>query len=168
MQAASIEARIGRLPALSKARKRINGLHRLMRSPHLYELAYMRVSRNQGALTPGVDGATFDGMSLEKISRLSRRVAESNYRPRPVRRVYIPKANGKTRPLGIPTVEDRLVQEVVRTILQAIYEPVFLNESHGFRPGRSCHTALETIQRTWTGTKWLIEVDVRGFLDVVS
>ena len=168
MQAASIEARIGRLPALSKAGKRINGLHRLMRSPHLYELAYMRVSRNQGALTPGVDGATFDGMSLEKIGRLSRRVAEGRYRPRPVRRVYIPKANGKTRPLGIPTVEDRLVQEVVRTILQAIYEPVFLNESHGFRPGRSCHTALETIQRTWTGTKWLIEVDVRGFFDNID
>lgn len=168
MQAASIETRIGRLPALSRAGKRINGLHRLMRSPHLYELAYMRVSRNQGALTPGIDGATFDGMSLEKIARLTRQVAEGSYRPRPVRRVYIPKANGKTRPLGIPTVEDRLVQEVVRTILQAIYEPVFLNESHGFRPGRSCHTALEKIQRTWTGTKWLIEVDVRGFFDNID
>jgi RNA-directed DNA polymerase len=168
MQAASIETRIGRLPALSRTGKRINGLHRLMRSPHLYELAYMRVSRNQGALTPGIDGATFDGMSLEKIGRLTRQVAEGRYRPRPVRRVYIPKANGKTRPLGIPTVEDRLVQEVVRTILQAIYEPVFLNESHGFRPGRSCHTALETIQRTWTGTKWLIEVDVRGFFDNID
>jgi retron-type reverse transcriptase len=119
-----------------------------MRSSHLYELAYMRVSRNQGALTPGIDGATFEGMSLEKIARLTRQVAEGSYRPRPVRRVYIPKANGKSRPLGIPTVEDRLVQEVVRTILQAIYEPVFLHESHGFRPGRSCHTALETIQRT--------------------
>jgi group II intron reverse transcriptase/maturase len=168
MQAASIETRIGRLPALSRAGKRINGLHRLMRSSHLYELAYMRVSRNQGALTPGIDGATFDGMSLEKIARLTRQVAEGSYRPRPVRRVYIPKANGKTRPLGIPTVEDRLVQEVVRTILQAIYEPVFLNESHGFRPGRSCHTALEKIQRTWTGTKWLIEVDVRGFFDNID
>lgn len=70
--------------------------------------------------------------------------------------------------MGIPTVEDRLVQEVVRTILQAIYEPVFLHESHGFRPGRSCHTALENIQRTWTGTKWLIEVDVRGFFDNID
>lgn len=168
MQAASIETRIGRLPALSKAGKRINGLHRLMRSPYLYELAYMRVSRNRGALTPGVDGATFDGMSLEKIGHLCRQVAEGRYRPRPVRRVYIPKANGKTRPLGIPTAEDRLVQEVVRTILQAIYEPVFLDESHGFRPGRSCHTALEKIQRTWTGTKWLIEVDVRGFFDNID
>jgi group II intron reverse transcriptase/maturase len=168
MQAASIETRIGRLPALSRAGKRINGLHRLMRSSHLYELAYMRVSRNQGALTPGIDGATFDGMSLEKIARLTRQVAEGRYRPRPVRRVYIPKANGKSRPLGIPTVEDRLVQEVIRTILQAIYEPVFLHESHGFRPGRSCHTALETIQRTWTGTKWLIEVDVRGFFDNID
>ncbi len=168
MQAAIIETRIGQLPALSRAGKRINGLHRLMRSSHLYELAYMQVSRNRGALTPGVDGATFDGMSLEKIARLVQRVAEGSYRPRPVRRVYIPKANGKTRPLGIPTAEDRLVQEVVRIILQAIYEPVFLDESHGFRPGRSCHTALETIQRTWTGTKWLIEVDVRGFFDNID
>jgi len=168
MQAAIIETRIGQLPALSRAGKRINGLHRLMRSSHLYELAYQRVSRNRGALTPGVDGATFDGMSLEKIARLVQRVAEGSYRPRPVRRVYIPKANGKTRPLGIPTAEDRLVQEVVRIILQAIYEPVFLDESHGFRPGRSCHTALETIQRTWTGTKWLIEVDVRGFFDNID
>lgn len=168
MQAATIERRMGRLPALSRSGKRINGLHRLLRSPYLYELAYMRVSRNAGALTPGVDGATFDGMSLEKIARLAQCVADGSYRPRPVRRVHIPKANGKKRPLGIPTAEDRLVQEAVRIILQAIYEPVFLPQSHGFRPRRSCHTALESIQRTWTGTKWLIEVDVRGFFDNID
>jgi len=168
MQADSIQRRIEQLPALSRAGKRINGLHRLMRSPFLFQRAYDRVSRNKGALTPGVDGQTFDGMSLEKLAQLARHVAEGTYRPRPVRRVYIPKASGKMRPLGIPTVEDRLVQEVVRTILEAIYEPVFLPQSHGFRSGRSCHTALEEIRNTWTGTKWLIEVDVRGFLDAVS
>jgi group II intron reverse transcriptase/maturase len=168
MQADSIQRRIEQLPALSRAGKRINGLHRLMRSPFLFQRAYDRVSRNKGALTPGVDGQTFDGMSLEKLARLADRIAEGTYRPRPVRRVHIPKANGKMRPLGIPTVEDRLVQEVVRTILEAIYEPVFLSQSHGFRFGRSCHTALEEIRNTWTGTKWLIEVDVRGFFDNID
>jgi RNA-directed DNA polymerase len=168
MQTATIQRRIEQLPALSRAGKRINGLHRLMRSPYLYERAYVRVSGNKGAATPGVDGQTFDGTSLEKLASLARRVAQGRYRPRPVRRVYIPKASGKLRPLGIPTVEDRLVQEVVRIILAAIYEPVFSQHSHGFRPGRSCHTALEEIRNTWTGVKWLIEVDVRGFFDNID
>jgi RNA-directed DNA polymerase len=139
-----------------------------MRSPYLIERAYEKVSRNKGALTPGIDGKTFDGMSLEKLADIARRVADGTYRFRSVRRVYIPKDNGKTRPLGIPTVEDRLVQEAVRTILEAIYEPVFLDESHGFRPRRSCHTALNLIKKTWTGCKWLIEVDVRGFFDNID
>lgn len=168
MQAATILRRIETLPALSRAGKRINGLHRLMRPRYLYERAYVRVSRNRGAMTPGIDGATFDGMSLEKLDRLARSVAEGRYRPRPVRRVYIPKGNGKLRPLGIPTADDRIVQEVVRTILSAIYEPVFSKHSHGFRAGRSCHTALEEIRNTWTGVKWLIEVDVRGFFDNID
>jgi group II intron reverse transcriptase/maturase len=168
MLTATILRRIEMLPALSRAGKRINGLHRLMRSPYLYELAYDKVSRNKGAMTPGIDGETFDGMTLEKLADLARRVAEGRYRPRPARRVYIPKSNGKLRPLGIPTVEDRLVQEVVRTILEAIYEPVFSKHSHGFRSGRSCHTALEEIRETWTGAKWLIEVDIRGFFDNID
>lgn len=168
MQTATIQRRIETLPALSRAGKRINGLHRLMRSPYLFERAYSRAARNKGALTPGIDGETFDGATLEKLARLARRVADGTYRPRPVRRVYIPKASGKLRPLGIPTVEDRLVQEVVRTLLEAIYEPVFSQHSHGFRPGRSCHTALDEIRNTWTGCKWLIEVDVRGFFDDVG
>jgi RNA-directed DNA polymerase len=168
MQAATILRRIETLPALSRAGKRINGLHRLMRPRYLYERAYVRVSRNRGAMTPGIDGATFDGMTLEKLDRLARSVAEGCYRPRPVRRVHIPKGNGKLRPLGIPTADDRIVQEVVRTILSAIYEPVFSKHSHGFRAGRSCHTALEEIRHTWTGVKWLIEVDVRGFFDNID
>ena len=126
------------------------------------------MSRNKGALTPGVDGKTFDGMSLEKLARLARRVAEGSYRPRPVRRVYIPKASGKLRPLGIPTVEDRLVQEVVQNHPRSDLRTVFSQHSHGFRPGRSCHTALEAIRDTWTGVKWLIEVDVRGFFDNID
>src|SRR3546814_928437 len=165
MQTATCLRRIEKLPALSRAGKRINGLHRLMRSRCLYERAYDRVSRNRGAMTPGVDGQTFDGMTLARLDRLVQSVAEGRYRPRPVRRVYIPKGNGKMRPLGIPTADDRIVQEAARMILAAIYEPVFSKHSHGFRAGHSCHTALEEIRKTWTGVKWLIEVDVRGFFD---
>ena len=128
MQTVIIQRRIELLPTLSRSGKRINGLHRLMRSPYLFERAYEKVSLNKGALTPGVDGKTFDGMSLTKLADIARRVADGTYRFRPVRRVHIPKDNGKTRPLGIPTVEDRLVQEAVRIILEAIYEPVFLDE----------------------------------------
>ena len=168
MQTATILRRIEKLPALSRAGKRINGLHRLMRSRCLYERAYDRVSRNRGAMTPGVDGQTFDGMTLARLDRLTQGVAEGRYRPRPVRRVYIPKGNGKMRPLGIPTADDRIVQEAARMILAAIYEPVFSKHSHGFRAGRSCHTALEEIRKTWTGAKWLIEVDVRGFFDNID
>ncbi|WP_231565312.1 reverse transcriptase/maturase family protein [Sphingomonas sp. Ant H11] len=119
-------------------------------------------------MTPGVDGQTFDGMTLARLDRLVQSVTESRYRPRPVRRVYIPKGNGKMRPLGIPTADDRIVQEAARMILAAIYEPVFSQHSHGFRAGRSCHTALEEIRNTWTGVKWLIEVDVRGFFDNID
>ena len=119
MQAATIQRRIESLPTLSRSSKRINGLHRLMRSPHLFEWAYQKISRNKGALTPGVDGKTFDGMSLAKLADIARRVADGTYRFRPVRRVYIPKRNGKTRPLGIPTGQDRLVQEAGRILRKA-------------------------------------------------
>lgn len=168
MQAATIQRRIESLPTLSKLGRRINGLHRLVRSPYLIEQAYEKVSRNKGARTPGIDGKTLEGLGHSEFVDIARRIAEGTYRFQPVRRVHIPKSNGKTRPLGIPTAEDRLVQEAVRIILEAIYEPVFITESHGFRPGRSCHTALETIKRTWTGCKWLIEVDVRGFFDNID
>lgn len=168
MQAATIQKRIESLPTLSGSGRKINGLHRLLRSPYLFERAFEKVSRNRGAGTPGIDGKTFDGITSSELAGIAARVSEGTYRFRPARRVYIPKGNGKTRPLGIPTVEDRLVQEAVRIILEAIYEPVFLDESHGFRPRRSCHSALELIKKTWTGCKWLIEVDVRGFFDNID
>ncbi|WP_226896322.1 reverse transcriptase/maturase family protein [Polymorphobacter sp. PAMC 29334] len=119
-------------------------------------------------MTPGVDGETFDGFSPEKVSSIIDRLADGSYRPKPVRRVYIPKANGKKRPLGVPTTEDKLVQEVVRTLLEEIYEPLFSQHSHGFRTRRSCHTALESIRAQWTGVKWLIDVDVVGFFDNID
>jgi RNA-directed DNA polymerase len=139
-----------------------------MKSLLLWEQAYQRIAPNKRAMTPGMDGQTFDGFSPQKVRSIIDRLAEGSYRPRPVRRVYIPKASGKKRPLGVPTMEDKLVQEVVRMLLEQIYEPLFSQHSHGFRSGRSCHTALESIRATWTGMKWLIDVDVVGFFDNID
>jgi group II intron reverse transcriptase/maturase len=137
-------------------------LYRQMFNPQLYLLAYGRIYANQGAMTRGVGQETVDGMSLGKIGRVIEAMRHERYRFRPVRRVHIPKktGNGKTRPLGLPTWSDKLVGEVVRLLLEAYYEPTFSDRSHGFRPGRGCHTALREVANTWTGTTWFIEGDV--------
>ena len=135
-------------------------LYRQLFNPQLYLLAYGRIYANKGAMTPGVTRETVDGMSLGKIDRIIDAMRHERYRFRPVRRVYIPKKNGKTRPLGLPTWSDKLVGEVVRLLLEAYYEPTFSDRSHGFRPGRGCHTALREVADTWTGTTWFIEGDI--------
>jgi group II intron reverse transcriptase/maturase len=135
-------------------------LYRQMFNPQLYLLAYGRIYPNQGAMTPGVSQETVDGMSLGKIGRIIEALRHERYRFRPARRVLIPKKNGKMRPLGLPTWSDKLVGEVVRLLLEAYYEPTFSDRSHGFRPGRGCHTALREVAHTWTGTTWFIEGDV--------
>lgn len=168
MQTAIVMKRLDALPKLSKAGKLINGLFRLMTCRDLWKAAYEKVAQNSGSLTPGIDGDTLDGFSLDKLEALISEVVEGRYRPNPVRRVYIPKSNGKLRPLGIPSIRDRLVQETLRTILETIYEPIFSNHSHGFRPNRSCHTALEHIQKVWRGTKWFVEVDIVGYFDNID
>ncbi|GIH21678.1 reverse transcriptase/maturase family protein [Rugosimonospora africana] len=135
-------------------------LYRQMFNPQLYLLAYGRIYANKGAMTPGVSQETVDGMSLGKIGRIIDAMRDERYRFRPVRRVLIPKKNGKTRPLGLPTWSDKLVGEVVRLLLEAYYEPTFSDRSHGFRPGRGCHTALREVANTWTGSTWFVEGDV--------
>lgn len=164
----TIERAVRSLPTVIRSGRKVNGLYRLLKSPLLWEHAYQRIAPNKGAMTPGVDGQTFDGFSPDKVRSIIERLANGTYRPQPARRVYIPKANGQKRPLGVPTTEDKLVQEVVRTILEQIYEPLFSRHSHGFRPKRSCHTALESIRAIWTGVKWLIDVDVVGFFDNID
>jgi group II intron reverse transcriptase/maturase len=138
----------------------LNELYRQLFNPQLYLLAYGRIYANHGAMTPGVTQETVDGMSLAKIGRIIDAMRHERYRFRPVRRVHIPKKNGKMRPLGLPTWSDKLVGEVVRLLLEAYYEPTFSDRSHGFRPGRGCHTALREIANTWTGTVWFIEADI--------
>lgn len=137
-----------------------NELYRQLFNPQLYLLAYGRVYSNQGAMTPGANAETADGMSMEKIGRIIDALRHERYRFTPARRTYIRKKNGKMRPLGLPTWSDKLVGEVVRLLLEAYYEPQFSDRSHGFRPGRGCHTALREIERTWTGTAWFIEGDI--------
>jgi group II intron reverse transcriptase/maturase len=119
-------------------------------------------------MTPGVTGETVDGMSRAKIDALIADLRAERFRWTPVRRVEIPKRNGKMRPLGIPTWSDKLLQEVIRSLLDAYYEPQFSDSSHGFRPRRGCHTALTWIADTWAGTKWFIEGDIKGCFDSID
>jgi group II intron reverse transcriptase/maturase len=137
-----------------------NELYRQLFNPHLYMLAYGRVYSNDGAMTPGACGETADGMSLGKIGRIIDALRHERYRFQPVKRVYIPKKNGKLRPLGLPSWSDKLVGEVIRLLLEAYYEPRFSGRSHGFRPGRGCHTALTEVAVSWTGTTWFVEGDI--------
>lgn len=135
-------------------------LYRQLFNPQMYLLAYGRIYSNHGAMTPGVTQETADGMSLDKIDKIIDQVRHERYRFAPARRIHIPKKNGKLRPLGLPTWSDKLVGEVVRLLLEAYYEPQFSDRSHGFRPGRGCHTALREVATGWTATTWFVEADL--------
>ena len=127
-------------------------------------MAYQRIAPKPGNMTAGVDGTTIDPMGKARIHKVIAELKAARYVPQPVRRVYIPKANGNLRPLGIPSFEDKLLQTVVKLLLEALYEPTFSPASHGFRPGRSCHTALERVKRL-QGVRWWVEGDIHGFFE---
>lgn len=130
-------------------------------NPEFYWLAYKNIYANDGSMTAGADGTTIDGMGNERIERIILSLKDRSYQPKPARREYIAKKNSsKKRPLGIQSGDDKLVQEVVKMILESIYEPVFSNKSHGFRPNRSCQTALKQIQNIFTGAIWFVEGDI--------
>lgn len=149
--------------------RRVNGLFRLLENPEvLWKQAYANIYPNRGAITRGIGSNTLDGFSEERVKNLIKMLQTGLYRCAPVRRTYIPKANGKMRPLGIPAGDDKLVQEVVRILLERIHEPIFSDKSHGFRKGRSCHTALKQVKCVWTGVKWIIEVDIKSFFDSIN
>jgi group II intron reverse transcriptase/maturase len=134
----------------------------ILHAPDLWQQAYGNIYAHKGGMTKGVEGPTIDGYSDERAANLRELLRENRYVPSPVQRVYIPKPNGKQRPLGMPTAADKQVQEVWRMVLEAMYAPVFKDYSHGFRPKRSCHTALIKIGY-WSGTKWFIEFDIEGY-----
>lgn len=143
-------------------------LYRYLLRPDIYYIAYKNLYANSGAATKGVNDDTADGFSESKVDEIIKKLTDGSYQPKPTRRVYIAKANGKLRPLGIPTFTDKLIQEVLRMILEAVYEPVFLKNSHGFRPNKSCHTALTDIKYGFPGTRWFIEGDIKGCFDNIN
>ncbi|MDE7246454.1 MAG: group II intron reverse transcriptase/maturase [Lachnospiraceae bacterium] len=142
-------------------------LYRNLYNPEFYLLAYQNIAKSQGSMTAGTDGMTLDDMTVGRIERIIASLKDHSYQPNPARREYIPKKNNpsKTRPLGIPSTDDKLVQEVVRMLLEAIYEPTFSQYSHGFRPKRSCHTALSEIKTIFNGVQWVIEGDIKACFD---
>jgi len=147
----------------------LTGVYRRIQDKELFLAAYGKLYANAGATTIGTDPEdTVDGMSQQRIEDILEQLHNGSYQWRPVRRVEIPKANGKTRALGIPSWTDKLLQEVIRMVLEAYYEPRFSSQSHGFRPQKSCHTALKQIHHSWKGTKWFIEGDIKGCFDNID
>lgn len=151
-----------------KSNYKFRRLHRLLYNEEFFLLAYNNIYSSQGNMTAGSDGKTIDQMSLERIQTLIQSIKNHKYQPQSVRRKYIPKKNGKMRPLGIPSIEDKLAQEVIRLILETIWEDAFSKNSHGFRQGRGCHTALMNIKETFGGVKWFVEGDIKGFFDNID
>jgi group II intron reverse transcriptase/maturase len=147
-------------------------LYRLLFKPELYVLAYERIKSKPGNMTPGTDEETIDGFGMDEIRKLIEEMRTEKYQPSPVRRALIPKSNGKMRKLGIPSARDKIVQEVVRLILEAIYDSphgaYFKESSHGFRRSRSCHSALKEIQSKWSGTTWFLEGDIKACFDDIN
>ncbi|MGU7776399.1 reverse transcriptase domain-containing protein [Burkholderia sp. MR1-5-21] len=151
----------------------VNGeLYRLMYKEDLYVVAYERLKSSPGNMTPGADGTTLDEFSLATIKNIVSQMRTESFQFSRARRVHIPKANGGKRPLGIASPKDKVVQEVMRMILEAIYEspygPSFSEASHGFRPNRGCHTALKSIRDNWSGVSWVVEGDVKAAFDNID
>jgi len=141
-------------------------LYRNLYNPEFYWLAYKNIYANKGSMTAGVDGSTMDNMSDSRIENIIKSLKDQSYQPNPARREYIEKKNSKKkRPLGIPSGNDKLVQEIVRMLLESIFELNFSKRSHGFRPKRSCHTALKQVRDTFTGAHWFVEGDIEACFD---
>ena len=143
-------------------------LYRLLFNENLYALAYQSMAPKTGNMTAGTDGLTISGMSVKRIQSIIDKLRDESYHPHPAKRIYIPKKNGKQRPLGIPSFEDKLVQKIIQMILESIYEGHFEKCSHGFRPHRSCHTAMASIMEGFDGTRWFIEGDIKGFFNNID
>ena len=143
-------------------------LYRYLLREDIYIAAYQNIYANGGAMTKGIDNDTAVGFGFDYVHDLIRELKSGTYRAKPVRRVYIPKKNGKMRPLGVPSFRDKLLQDVIRMYLEAIYEPLFDDCSHGFRPGKSCHTAFAQIRKTFNAVPWIIEGDISRCFDDID
>jgi group II intron reverse transcriptase/maturase len=148
--------------------KRYKSLKTILNTKELWYASYIKVRSSKGSNTPGVDFKTLDGTTKTKLDQLRERVIERKFDWKPIKRVEIPKGDGKTRPLGIPTLNDRIVQEVLRSVLEPIFEPTFSDRSHGFRPGRSCQTALKYINTQFKAVSWYIEGDISKYFDTIN
>jgi retron-type reverse transcriptase len=153
---------------MGEKRTPLTRVYRCLFSEDLFLAAYDKIARNRGALTVGTESDTADGMNLGRIRRIIEQLRNERFKFRPARRIQIPKKSGGTRPLGIPNFTDKLVQEALRMVLEAYYEPRFRDCSHGFRPRRGCHTALVSLQYKFKGAAWFIEGDIRGCFDNID
>jgi retron-type reverse transcriptase len=159
------------LQAIPKMREKLIPLirvHRCLYSEDLFLAAYNKIGRNEGALTLGSENDTADGVSIERIRNIVRKLRDERFDFKPSRRTRIPEKSGGSRPLRIPNFSGKQVQEALRMLLEAYYEPHFRDSSHGFRPGGVCHTALSHIKARFTGTKWFIEGDIRGCFENID
>jgi retron-type reverse transcriptase len=146
----------------------LDDVYRQLYNPDMYLRSYAKLYPNDGAMTPGMTEETVDGWSMEKVAAIIVAIRDERWQWTPVKRVLIDKPKGGKRPLGLPVWSDKVVQDIIRSILEAYYEPQFSKHSHGFRPKRGCHTALKEIDEVWQGTKWFIEGDIKGCLDRTS
>lgn len=143
-------------------------LYKILCRKDFLSACYQSIKSKAGNMTPGVDNETLDGYSEEILEKVITTLKDQTWQFKPVRRKYIPKANGKLRPLGVPSPRDKIIHKGIERILSAIYEPIFSDSSHGFRTGRGCHSALRQVRSTWSGIKWVIEGDIEGCYDNVD
>ena len=163
-----IETVLNVIQSRGKQGKSLERLYRQLFKEELYEKAYAEIYANEGSITRGSSDETLDGMSQNRISEIIQKIRTTTYRWKPVRRTYIPKEDGRRRPLGIPSGDDKLLQAAMKVLLEAYYEPQFSKRSHGFRPGRGCHTALKQIRESHRDTSWFIAGDIKGCFDNID
>jgi len=151
-----------------KPNQTVNGLYCNLLNPEFYKIAYNNIYQKPSQMTSGSDGSTIDGMSEQRIERIIKSLKDKTYSPTPLKSVDIPKKSGGKRKICVPSFDDKLIQEIIRMILEALWEKEFVENSHGFRPNRSCHTALKYTQQKFQGTKWWIEADIKGCFDNIN
>jgi group II intron reverse transcriptase/maturase len=164
----TIKAFTGIQKCSKKGEHKVRNLFQILtKNLDIWITGYTKIYSNKGAMTKGVDDSTIDGFAEDRVLNLIELLKQGRYYPKPSRRTYIPKSNGKKRPLGMPNGCDKLTQVVWKIMLEQVFEGVFVDQSHGFRSKKSCHTAIANIE-SWTGTKWFVEFDIKGFFDNID